>query len=276
MQPDYCRSLSSGTLGPTAWSTAVRTRAGTLRMMNGLENELIGNATTTSPLDAQLSASHHTFLNERPPGADEDVHMIPAIVDHIIERCSEPGDLVFDPFAGFGTTLERAVALGRQALGIELLPERVDYLQHRVPGARIIEGDARELLRLIRSIAPPVPEASIDLILTSPPYMTAEHHEPDPLTAYEQNNGDYSRYLAELGLVAAQCARMVVSGGFVVWNLSDIHHLGSTTHLIRDCAHVLGQHLTPVGVTEVVWDQYPHDLVADALLVFRRLPPQTC
>lgn len=225
-----------------------------------------------SPLDSQLTASHDTFLAERPLGADEDVHMLSAIVDHIIARCSEPGDLVFDPFAGFGTTIERAVVLGREALGIELLPERVEYLQKRVPSARIIEGDARELTKILRSIAPHQPDASIDLILASPPYMTAEHHEADPLTAYEEDNGDYGRYLAELGLVAAQCARMIVPGGFVVWNVADIHHMNRTTHLISDCTRVLEQYLTPVGVTEIVWDHYPHDLVADALLVFQWNP----
>lgn len=230
------------------------------------------SARTTSPLDSRLTASHDTFLAERPPGAEEDVHMLAAIVDHVIARCSKPGDLVLDPFAGFGTTIERAVALGRDALGIELLPERVEYARHRTPSAHLIEGDARELARIIRRLAPHQADAGIDLILTSPPYMTREHHEADPLTAYEQDNGDYARYLAELGLVAAQCARIVAPGGFVVWNVADIHHRGSTTHLIADCARVLEQHFTPVGVTEIVWDQYPHDLVADALLVFRRAP----
>lgn len=238
--------------------------------MRDVQKAVIGSGSISSPLDAQLTAMHQRFLAERPVGADEDVHMLPAIVDHVITRCSKPGDVVFDPFAGFGTTLERAVALGREAIGIELLPERARYLQERVPNARIIEGDARELLRIIRRMQPPRPEGSINLILTSPPYMTAENHEADPLTAYEQDNGDYDRYLAELGLVAAQCALAVVPGGFVVWNLADIHHMGLTTHLIRDCTRVLEQYLTPVGVTEIVWDRYPHDLVADALLVFQR------
>lgn len=233
---------------------------------------MIQITTRTSPLDEQLSATHDAFLAERPPGAEEDVHMLAALVDHVIERCSTPGDLVLDPFSGFGTTIDRAVALGRQAIGIELLPERVEPLQRRVPGARIIEGDARELLKLVVGAEPSNVEASVQLVLTSPPYMTATHHEADPLTAYERDGGDYHRYLAELGLVAAQCARLVAPGGFVVWNVADIHHLGQTTHLIRDCARVLAQHLTPRGVTEVRWDTYPHDLVADALLVFQREP----
>lgn len=231
-----------------------------------------GSSPISSPLDSRLTALHATFLAERPPGADEDVHMLPAIVDHVIERCSASGALVFDPFAGFGTTIKRAVALGREALGIELLPERAEYLRDQVPGARIIEGDARELLRLVRGITTPETDAGVDLILTSPPYMTAENHDADPLTAYEEDNGDYGRYLDELGLVAAQCARTVVPGGFVVWNVADILHMDRTTHLIRDCTRVLAQHLTPVGTTEIVWDRYPHDLVSDALLVFQRPP----
>jgi hypothetical protein len=134
----------------------------------------------------------------------------------------------------------------------------------------MVEGDARELFRIIRRMTPSQADAGINLILISPPYMTAEHHEADPLTAYEEDHGDDGRYLAKLGLVAAQCARVIVPGGFVVWNLADIHHRGQTTHLIRDCTPVLEQHLTSVGVTEIVWDQYPHDLVSDALLVFQR------
>lgn len=225
-----------------------------------------------SPLDDRCFATHDQFVLERPPGADEDVHMVAAIVDHVIERCSKPGDLVFDPFAGFGTTLSRAVRLGRRALGIELLPERVSYLHERVPDARILEGDARGLLAVLRDAVPPQPDGSVDLILTSPPYMTAENHEADPLTAYEKDGGDYTRYLAELSLVASQCARMIAPGGYVVWNVADIYHEGTTTGLIEDCRRVLAQHLSFAGVTEIVWDRYPHDLVSDALLVFVREP----
>ncbi|MDN6173678.1 MAG: site-specific DNA-methyltransferase [Yaniella sp.] len=230
-------------------------------------SEALGSASKASPLDRQLFALHDKFLAERPTGADEDVHMPPSIVEHIIERCTKPGDLVLDPFAGFGTTLDRAVALDRHAVGLELLPERAEYLKHRVPNAHIIQGDARQLFSTLgRS------EASVDLILTSPPYMTAEHHDADPLTGYENNNGDYNRYLYELGLVAAQCARLIVPGGFVVWNVADIHYRGNTTQLIADCARVLAGYLSLVGITEIIWDRYPHDLVADALLVFQRSP----
>lgn len=223
-----------------------------------------------SPLDDRLLASHGVFLAARPPGADEDVHMIPEIVDHIIQRCSKPGDVVFDPFAGYGTTLSRSLALGRRAMGIELLPERVADVRRRVPAAHIVEGDARELLKILFDADPDLPRRSVDLIITSPPYMTVTHHDADPLMGYETDNGSYPRYLLELGLVAAQCARVVAPGGYVVWNVADIHHMGRTTHLIDDCARVLDAHLIHVGTTTIAWDRLPHDLVADALLVFQR------
>ena len=218
-----------------------------------------------SPLAPRLFATHDEFLRDRPPGADEDVHMVRAVVDHIIERCSAPGDTVFDPFAGFGTTLDRAVALGRAAIGIELLPERVEYVRQRVPRAHMVEGDARQLERLLQDAG----VTQVDLIVSSPPYMTAEDHEPDPLTAYEENTGDYGRYLEELSLIASQCAKVVKPGGYVVWNVADIRHLGQTTHLIAGCAAALERHLERVSVTEISWDRYPHDLIKDALLVFR-------
>lgn len=43
----------------------------------------------------------------------------PELVSLLIELFSNPGDLVFDPFAGVGTTLLCARAMGRLAVGIE-------------------------------------------------------------------------------------------------------------------------------------------------------------
>lgn len=261
---------------PCGRSEAVRYTSGVTYTLHDSPSGITRHA---SPLEPRLTALHQTFLNDRPPGSDEDVHMIAELVDHVIERCSRPGDTVFDPFAGFGTTIARAAALGRRSVGIELLPERVAYLQLRTPEATVIEGDARELSRLVAALPtesvaggswPGGSGPDVDLILTSPPYMTAQDHDADPLTAYELDTGDYARYLRELGLVAAQCARAVKPGGYVVWNVADIRHRGRTTPLIRDCERELRRHLVQLETTRIEWDRYPHDLVADALLVFQR------
>ncbi|MEM8737169.1 MAG: site-specific DNA-methyltransferase [Planctomycetota bacterium] len=46
-----------------------------------------------------------------------------ALLERIVRCSSNPGDLVFDPFAGSGTTLAVAHRLGRRWLGCELSPE---------------------------------------------------------------------------------------------------------------------------------------------------------
>ena len=48
--------------------------------------------------------------------------------------------------------------------------------------------------------------------------------------------------------------------------------MARTTHLIDDCTRALSEHLTLIGITDIEWDHYPHDLVRDAILVFRRTP----
>ncbi len=45
------------------------------------------------------------------------------LVDRAVRLDSNPGDLVFDPFAGLGTVPMRAVKLGRRGAGVELSPK---------------------------------------------------------------------------------------------------------------------------------------------------------
>ena len=76
-------------------------------------------------------------LNARVARGDGDEkHLCPLQLD-LIDRCvqlwSNPGDVVFSPFAGIGSELVRAVHLGRRAMGVELKPE---YYRHAVMNLR--------------------------------------------------------------------------------------------------------------------------------------------
>ena len=62
-------------------------------------------------------------LNGEQVRKELEMHICPLqfdIVDRIINRFSNPGDLVIDPFAGLMTVLYRAVKMGRRGYGIEL------------------------------------------------------------------------------------------------------------------------------------------------------------
>ncbi len=57
------------------------------------------------------------------------------LLGRIIKSCSNPGDLVLDPFAGSGTTLTVAKKLRRRYLGFELSPDYRQRAQDRLDAA---------------------------------------------------------------------------------------------------------------------------------------------
>jgi DNA methylase len=56
----------------------------------------------------------------------------PQLPRFFIERLTQPGDLVYDPFMGRGTTLLEAVLLGRQAAGCDINPLSAILLRPRL------------------------------------------------------------------------------------------------------------------------------------------------
>lgn len=220
-------------------------------------------------LPAAIHATLAEHARDRHPGAEEDVHFTRHLARTVIEALSAPGDVVLDPFAGFGTALEVAHELGRTAVGLELLPERVEMIRARVPGAHVVEGDARGVDALVASGALPLGPGSVALVLTSPPWMTANDHPANPLTAYETDDGDYRTYLDALTDVVRSLRPLLRPGAHVVLDVADIEHDGTVTTLIDDAAAAVSTALPLVGTVPVLWDTLPEDLVAEQLLVLR-------
>ena len=210
-----------------------------------------------------LRLSSADLTAERLPDADDGVHFSSALVRAIVEEFSAPGDVVFDPFAGFGTTLTVAERLGRSAVGIELLPERAAIIRRRVtPDARVIEGDARRLAD--QAIGP------VDLCLTSPPYMTTTAHPQNPLTGYRTLDGDYRGYLAALGDVFCAVRELLNPGGHLVINAANIWADGAVTPLAWDVARLVGAIVPFHGEIYLDWDPPLDYLTGDYCLVFRK------
>jgi DNA modification methylase len=199
---------------------------------------------------------------EQPDGLD-DVHFTEALAASVIEDATRPGDTVLDPFAGYGTTLAVAARLGRQAVGVELLADHLAVARKRVPpGVRLVHGDSRRLRELV--------EEPIDLVLTSPPYMTSVEHPENPLTGYATDDGDYKRYLDEVADVFEQAGQLLKPGGQVVLNVANLAVGDHVTPLAWDVARAVSRQLRFRGETFLCWDEHPPGFAGDYLLWFER------
>ncbi len=126
--------------------------------------------------------------------------MAPDLAAHLVADYTRPGDLVFDPLAGVGTTLVEAVHLGRDAVGMELEPgwaalARANVALGRRQGGtgrgHVICGDATRLPRG----APAGLRGRVALILTSPPYGRTMHgrveHRHGPIQRFHNRYSDH-------------------------------------------------------------------------------------
>lgn len=75
------------------------------------------------------------------------------VADFFIEYLTAPGDLVFDPFAGSGTTLQAAERAGRRWIGCELMDEYIEQARLRLS----LEESARTTKR--KAVAARKPKA---------------------------------------------------------------------------------------------------------------------
>jgi len=202
-------------------------------------------------------------VSERVEGATDDVHFPQALVRTVLEEFTSLGDVVLDPFAGYGTTLLVSQGMGRDAVGVELRADRAAMIRQRLDGrGRVITGDARQLADF--DIGP------VDLCMTSPPYMNAVDHPQNPLTGYQTLDGDYRLYLTELAEVFRAVGQTLRPGGHLVINAANIITGTVVTPLAWDIARAVSSYLRFAGETYLWWDRTPPGLVGDYCLLFER------
>ena len=212
-----------------------------------------------------LVLSRREFDGERPDGIFEDVRFPERLAENVIGAFSSRGELVLDPFAGYGTTALVALRMGRRAISVELLAERAESIRRRVAAPTVITGDARDLPMLVSE--------PIDLCFTSPPYMTRTRHPQNPLTGYTTLDGKYSTYLDELESVFASVARLLRPGGHLVINVATTINADGITPLAQDIAERVSAHLVRRTDLRIAWDETPAGIIDDRCLVFEKRAP---
>jgi DNA modification methylase len=105
---------------------------------------------------------------------DKSVHpaMYPlSLARRVIELFSHQGELVLDPFVGSGTTLLAASDVDRNAVGFDLQPDYVALSRSRLTQQNLLSSSQQvAICDDARNIPLYLQEATVALILTSPPY----------------------------------------------------------------------------------------------------------
>jgi hypothetical protein len=107
-----------------------------LQGKHALPSTFMALAPGSHSVDVWHDINRMLTLNGEQARRNVQMHVCPLqfdIVDRLIERFSNPGDLVHDPFAGLGTVPLRAIKAGRRGSGSELNPgyflDSVKYLE---------------------------------------------------------------------------------------------------------------------------------------------------
>src|SRR5687767_8571671 len=124
------------------------------------------------------------------------------IIWNLLQRYTKEKELVVDPFAGSGTTLDVARDLNRRALGYDVHPTRKD----------IFRVDARKL--------PPELTGKVDFVFMDPPYSTHLDYGPDPRDIGKLDAGDPAYYEA-MDRVFVETHRILKPGRHVGLYVSD-------------------------------------------------------
>lgn len=114
------------------------------------------------------------FAYERRDIRDKSVHPATfpvALARRVIELFTHRGELVLDPFVGSGTTLLAASDTGRNAVGFDLQPDYVELARSRLTQQNLLATSQQiAVCDDARNIPHHLHEASVALMLTSPPY----------------------------------------------------------------------------------------------------------
>lgn len=123
------------------------------------------------------------------------------IIYNMLQRYTEPGDLVLDPMCGSGTTIDVCNEEEREVLGYDINPVRPD----------VIRNDARNM---------PLEDHSVDMVFIDSPYGDNVDYSDDPenIGKLSAESDEFYEALAE---VSAELYRVLKPGKALGWLIGD-------------------------------------------------------
>jgi len=139
---------------------------------------------------------------KRPKGNNKYPGVTPAfIIWNLVQRYTQPGDLVVDPMAGSGTTIDVCKEQGRQVIGYDIAPAHPE----------VIQNDARNI---------PLGNNTVDLVFIDSPYSDNIRYSDNPDCIGKISCED-ERFFEELEKVAKEAYRILKPGKVLGWLMGD-------------------------------------------------------
>jgi len=137
-----------------------------------------------------------------PKGNNKFQGVTPAfLIWNLIQRYTKPDDLVVDPMAGSGTTVDVCKEEGRKVIGYDIAPKHPE----------VIQNDAREI---------PLRDESVDLVFIDSPYGDNVSYSDQPDCIGKISCEDELFY-DELEKVAKEAYRILKPGKIMGWLIGD-------------------------------------------------------
>lgn len=158
----------------------------------------------------------------------------PGIVENLLWLYTEPGQVVFDPFAGAGTTMHVAKAMGRRVW----VSDRASAAEY--PLLPIHTHD-------ITSGWPADAPSKVDFVLLDPPYwkQAAGRYSDDPT---DLGNMTLNDFLAAWSATVKACVEHIKPGGRLAFIVSPAQDGDMATGSVVDLAWLMYQACTDAGL----------------------------
>jgi DNA modification methylase len=197
-----------------------------------------------------------------------------SLARRVIELFTHKGELVLDPFVGSGTTLVAGQDIGRNSVGFDLQKKYIKLAESRLKENSQLFSDAKQIAVCedALNISQYLPQESVSLIFTSPPYAnllnrhrknkSRRHRNNEQLGKIEQYSQDprdlgtmsLDEYTVKMGDIFERLLPLMQSKAHCVINVPDMwwenHRITIHVSLIEELRR-RGYELRNV----IIWDR---------------------
>lgn len=168
-----------------------------------------------------------------PKGDNKFQGVTPAfIIWNLVQRYTKPGDLVVDPMAGSGTTIDVCKEEGRRVICYDINPQHPE----------VIKNDSRHI---------PLEDNSVDMVFIDSPYGDNVRYSDEPEDIGKISAED-ERFYEELEKVAKEIFRILKPGKVMGWLIGDQWVKRRFTPVGLKVYNMLTQFFDPVDIICVV------------------------